>query len=459
MSPKARFKPYPRYKPSSVEWLGDVPEGWDIMRLKFVSSIGTGDKDTVNNVLEGQYPFFVRSQTIERINSYSYDGEAVLTAGDGVGVAKVFHYVDGKFDFHQRVYKFSDFNHVIGKFFFYYIREMFREEVLKLSAKSTVDSLRLPMIQNFMFCIPTLNEQIALVKFIESETARIDRLVGHKERLIELLQEKRTALISEMVCGKRSLIRDPKDGELKAVAPAELSRIKKRHPEAVIVDATRTKSSGVEWLGDVPEEWAVKRLRYLGRCQNGINIGAEYFGTGYPFVSYGNVYNNRELPNKVEGLVQSSDSDRKHYSVKEGDVLFTRTSETIEEVGFASTCFHSIVDATFAGFLIRFRPLHGALNTHFSKYYFQNILLRAFFVKEMNLVTRASLSQDLLKQMPVLIPQLEAQATIADFLDCETDKLDKLTTKIQEAIGKLKEYRTALISAAVTGKIDVRGEK
>ena len=196
------LNPNANMKASGVEWLGEIPEHWKTKRLKFVADISTGDKDTENNVEDGEYPFFVRSQTIERIDSYSFDGEAVLTAGDGVGVAKVFHYINGKFDFHQRVYKFSDFQSINGKFFFYYTRELFREEVLKLSAKSTVDSLRLPMIQDFVCCVPTLAEQAEIVEYMDRETGRIENAVSRIAKSSTLLREYRTSLISAAVTGK-----------------------------------------------------------------------------------------------------------------------------------------------------------------------------------------------------------------------------------------------------------------
>ena len=201
--------PNAKMKDSGIEWLGEIPAHWETKRLKFVASIITGDKDTVNNVEYGEYPFFVRSQTIERIDSYSFDGEAVLTAGDGVGVARVFHYINGKFDFHQRVYKFSDFQSISGKFFFYYIRELFREEVLKLSAKSTVDSLRLPMIQNFVFCVPPPTEQVEIVRYIDRETSCIEKTVSRLAESITLLREYRTSLISAAVTGKIDVRKEP----------------------------------------------------------------------------------------------------------------------------------------------------------------------------------------------------------------------------------------------------------
>jgi type I restriction enzyme S subunit len=200
----------------------------------------------------------------------------------------------------------------------------------------------------------------------------------------------------------------------------------------------------------------VKKLRFVGDCQNGISAGAEYFGTGFPFVSYGDVYNNQLLPKSVNGLAQSTEKEQQHYSIIEGDILFTRTSETIEEIGISSVCFETIKNAVFAGFLIRFRPYNNLLDKRFSKYFFRSIVPRTFFVKEMNLVTRASLSQELLKRLPILLPSMNEQEKISAFLDKKTNEIDAIVTKTQKEIDLLKEYKTALISEVVTGKVDVR---
>ena len=189
-------------KDSGVEWLGEIPAHWEVGRLRTLVNIKTGGRDTVDQQEEGKYPFFVRSQTVERINTWSFDGEAVLTAGDGVGVGKVFHYVNGKFDYHQRVYKFSNFRAVMGRFFFYFFKEMLRFEVLQGTAKSTVDSLRLPMLQNFPVVVLPLFEQRAIVAFLDRETAKIDALVVKVQEAINRLNELRTALISAAVTGK-----------------------------------------------------------------------------------------------------------------------------------------------------------------------------------------------------------------------------------------------------------------
>ena len=194
--------PNVKLKPSGVEWLGDVPEHWSIRRLRSLANIKTGGQDTINRQDNGKYPFFVRSQTVEGIDTWSYDGEAVLTAGDGAGVGKVFHYAKGKFDFHQRVYKFSNFRDILGKFFFHYFKITLKNEVLQGTAKSTVDSLRLPMLQNFPVTIPPTPEQSAIVQHLEKVNTGIDAAIDHARRQIQLMEEYRTRLIADVVTGK-----------------------------------------------------------------------------------------------------------------------------------------------------------------------------------------------------------------------------------------------------------------
>ncbi|NLB65408.1 MAG: restriction endonuclease subunit S [Lentisphaerae bacterium] len=157
--------------------------------------ISTGKKDTKDNVANGQYPFFVRSQNIERINSYSYDGEAVLTSGDGVGVGKNFHYINGKFDFHQRVYCICKFEPIVNaRFFFYYFSQHFRERVLKMSARNSVDSVRLAMISEMPIWTPHIDEQQQIASLlttlddqITAQTHRIQTLTHHKKGLLQQL--------------------------------------------------------------------------------------------------------------------------------------------------------------------------------------------------------------------------------------------------------------------------------
>lgn len=190
-------------KDSGVEWIGLIPEHWEVRRMKFLCHITTGSKNTEDKVENGLYPFFVRSQTPEKINSFSFDGEAILTAGDGAGVGKVFHYINGKFDFHQRVYKFSAFKSVMGKFLFHYIESLFFNVANLGTAKSTVDSLRLPLIQDFPVVFSTdKNEQASIIEFINMNNGKIEKSISLKEREIEKLKEYKSTLINSAVTGK-----------------------------------------------------------------------------------------------------------------------------------------------------------------------------------------------------------------------------------------------------------------
>ena len=191
-----------RLKPSGIEWLGDIPEYWAVRRLKSLASIGTGDKDTINRNEEGKYPFFVRSQKVERIDTWSFDGEAVLTAGDGVGVGKVFHYINGRFDFHQRVYKFSDFREISGKLFYYSLTASLPYHTLQGTAKSTVDSLRLPMLQNIGTPVPPIQEQQEITEYLERVEQEIKVASSEARRQIDLMNEYRTRLIADVVTGQ-----------------------------------------------------------------------------------------------------------------------------------------------------------------------------------------------------------------------------------------------------------------
>ena len=193
---------------SGVEWIGEIPKHWTIVRLRFLCDIKTGGKDTQDNVENGSYPFFVRSPNVERINSFSFDGEAVLTSGDGAGVGKIFHYYVGKFDYHQRVYKFSNFKDVSGKYFYWFLKENFQYEILRWNAKSTVDSVRLPFLQNFPMVLPPIEEQENLLLKIDSIDDRVEKLIQRLMKKIEILKEYRQSLISSVVTGKVRVTED-----------------------------------------------------------------------------------------------------------------------------------------------------------------------------------------------------------------------------------------------------------
>ncbi len=447
----AKYQKYAEYKDSGIDCLGEIPNHWAMSKLRYLFNFSKGLSITKENLqdegipcvnygeVHSKYGFEVnpKKHPLKCVNaSYLKTSEnALLNNGDFV-FADTSEDLKGSGNFTHLLGDeqiFAGYHTVIARpynasasrFYAYlFDSKEFRSQI-QLAVKGVkVFSITQAILRSADAWLPSTDEQVKIANFLDHETAKIDSLIAKQEKLIELLKEKRQAVISHAVT-------------------------KGLNPDAAMKD------SGVEWLGKVPEHWEVRQLRYLGSCQNGINIGAEYFGSGSPFISYGDVYRNPELPSVFEGLVQSTENDKRIYSVQRGDVLFTRTSETIEEIGFSSTCLTDVKDATFAGFLIRFRPIQNTLLPEYSKFYFRNILLRAFFVKEMNLVTRASLSQELLKKLAVPFSSLEEQKQIADFLSAKERVFDKLVNDCIKQIELLKERRTALISSAVTGKINV----
>ena len=276
-------------------------------------------------------------------------------------------------------------------------------------------------MKSILLPMPFMEEQRQIIEILDKKMDDVDRLIGNVQKQIEKLKAYKQSLITEVV--------------IKGID-----------------SAVPMKDSCIDWIGEMPKHWEKLRVKYIGNTQNGISKGGEYFGNGYPFVSYGDVYKNMELPSEVAGLVESTEIERENYSVKKGDIFFTRTSETIEEVGFSSVCTETIENATFAGFLIRLRPFNDALTTQYAKYYFRGEHIRRYLVKEMNLVTRASLGQGLLRAMTVLIPPHDEQIAIADFLDKKCAQIDRLIAIKQSKIEKLEQYKRSLICEYVTGK-------
>ena len=156
---------------------------WERKRLKDVCNIRTGNKNTQDKSDNGIYPFYVRSQIVERINSWTFDGEAILTAGDGVGVGKVFHYSTGKIGVHQRVYILSDFK-CDGKYLYSYFAGNFYNRVKRMSAKNSVDSVRMEMIADMPIALPSIEEQ----KKIGHLLALLDDRITTQNKIIEKLQ-------------------------------------------------------------------------------------------------------------------------------------------------------------------------------------------------------------------------------------------------------------------------------
>lgn len=315
-----------------------------------------------------------------------------------------------------------------GDFYHYLLRSYYFSEEFYRNGRGLVSDLwttRWDEMKNIYIPVPPREEQDQIVRYLDWKVSEINHLINGYQKQITLLKEQRVAVIN------------------KAVTKGINSDVEMIY-------------SGHEHIGMIPSTWNVCRIKDFCQLQNGISKGGDYFGSGFPFINYSDVYKNAVIPNDIEGLIQSTENEQDRYSVQRGDYFFTRTSETLDEVGFSSACVKTIENACFSGFLIRVRPFKDIMDIEYGKYYFRAYIHRLYFTKEMNLVTRASLGQTLLKNLPVLLPCREEQKKIADYLDENVKRIDKVLEDIEKQIELLKEYRTRLISDVVTGQIDVR---
>ncbi|MBR7890132.1 restriction endonuclease subunit S [Marinomonas sp. A79] len=239
------------YKQTEV---GVIPEDWVVTTIENVLSITTGNKNTQDKVADGIYPFYVRSQTVERINSYTFDGEGVLTAGDGVGTGKIFHYINGKCDIHQRVYlmhKFSDRLH--GYYFYIYFKNNFYDKVMSMTAKSSVDSVRREMIADMYIALPVIKEQTAIANALSD----VDNLIAALETLIAKKSAIKTAAMQQLLTGKTRLPGFGNQGDSHLTGSRSMADT--THIKDTDQTATRLGYKQTE-LGEVPEDWELVEL-------------------------------------------------------------------------------------------------------------------------------------------------------------------------------------------------------
>ena len=426
-----------KMKDSGVEWIGMIPDGWSVGRVKSLFTRKDSKAQQDNPVILSLARSGVKVRDMSNNEGqiaesyYNYNpvepGDLLLNpmdlySGANCSISKVSGVISPAY------INLKANENVNPVFYDYYFKTQYWAMAMFAHGKGVSYENRWTMgmdtLNNYFIPVPSYQEQNRIADLLDDKCAAIDDVIAKTNESIEEYKKLKQAVITEAVTkgvrGKRPM-----------------------------------KDSGIDWIGQIPKEWDVVALRYLGQCQNGISKGAEFFGSGYPFVSYSDVYKNIELPKSVDGLVQSTDEERERYSVKRGDIFFTRTSETIEEIGFTSVCTKDIENATFAGFLIRVRPIDDSLNPDYAKYYFRSDIHRRYFVKEMIIVIRASLGQELLKKLPVLLPSKEEQREIADYLDSKCAAIDTLISKKQQFIDELTAYKKSLIYEYVTGKKEV----
>lgn len=378
---------------------------WKEAPVKDLVKIETGSRNTEDKNDDGQYPFFVRSQTVERIDSFHYDCEAVLTAGDGVGTGKVFHYINGKFDAHQRVYVMSQFKQeVLGKYFYYWFSKNFYAEVAKYTAKSSVDSVRRQMIAGMVISLPSAEEQEKIVGVLSD----VDTLITDLQKLIRKKKDIRQGTMQMLVTGKKRL--DGFDGEWVKINLSKNSKLKAR----------------IGWQGLTT---------------------AEYLDEGYSYLITGTDFKDGQIDwNGCHYVDYNRYEQDPNIQVSNGDLLLTKDG-TIGKVAYVADLTRP---ATLNSGVFLVKPITDAYIAHFMFYVLESSVFKDFLQQLSAGSTINHLYQkDLVKFDLYVPPTKEEQEAIAGILfdmDSDIHRLEKKLSKYQKIKqGMMEELLTCKV--------------
>ena len=390
-----RFRPYPEYRESGVEWLGEIPKHWQVKRLSWLTKCLDGKRIPLNSEergrMQGDFPYWGANSIVDYVDQWLFDDHAHVLRPQAV--------IDARFLAHAL--NCVDYRAFIDG--------------------STRDKLTQGDMRSIPVQCPNVKEQRTIAHFIDRKNTEIDASVARMERLIELLQEKRAALITRAVT--------------RGVDPN-----------------VPMKDSGVEWLGEIPAHWQMMPLkRILSRCDYGISESLEGNGD-FRVLTMAHIQNG-EVVSPDDGSIDGVD---RTLVLESGNLLFNRTNsrELVGKVGI----FRGNRDdrVTFASYLVRLMAREN-MEPEWLNYLLNSTgvlgMARSMALLSVN---QANLNPTKYQQIVVPIPALSEQQTIAGFVRCGTARIDALIAKTNEAIDHLREFRTALISAMVTGKIDVR---
>lgn len=407
-------------KDIGVEWIGEIPAHWSPIRFRFIAKITTGNQDTQNADPDGEYPFYVRSPIVERCNNYTFDGKGILMAGDGAGAGRVFHLVDGKYAVHQRVYRFYDFKYMDPVLLKYYLENLFATVMDYGSAKTTVPSVRLPMIQDFVVCVPPKKEQDNIVAVLNEKCDQVGSLISNVQAQIEKLKAYKQSLITEVVT--------------KGLDPT-----------------VPMKDSGFEWIGEIPAHWEITRkLAFV--TTEGISYGiVKLFDpddvNGVKVLRCSDVLEGWIKPDNIRTVMQEVSNEYARTILSGGEVV-------VNVRGSLGGC--AVVPKTMAGYNIAREVAKIVLNDSMCNRYVMYYLLSRCFVEyrtsRLSGSVYVGLNIELLSSCPLPNPDLAEQTAIADYLDEKCSQIDRLIAIKQAKIEKLEQYKRSLIYEYVTGK-------
>jgi type I restriction enzyme S subunit len=436
-----KVKPYPKYKQSGVEWLGEVPEHWEVKRVKYKS---TTNDETLPETTPPDYEIlYVDISSVDPVYGITnkeqmiFDdapsrARRIVRAGDTI-VSTVRTYLRAIAPIRspeKNLIVSTGFAVIRPKdmhsgFLSNAIRSpYFIEEVVSRSVGVSYPAINASEIGLIPIPLPPLPEQQSIASFLDRETGRIDMLIFKKQNLIDILKEKRTSLISRAVT--------------KGLDPN-----------------VKMKPSGVEWLGEVPDHWKINKLSRVAIISYG--VGGEIdrsLECGLKTISLPNIDFEGRLNLEDVPYAEISESEKKDLLLRKGDLLFNWRNGSSEHLG-KTALFNIDGEYSHVSFLLRIRFNNNKHCSNFFRYLLAGYRITGFF-KHSKAGVNNTFNLSELSQLPVFYPSFDEQLQIAKFLDIELAKIDSLISKVETVISKLKENRTALISAAVTGKIDVR---
>lgn len=408
---------------SGVAWIGEIPKNWNLIRFRFISKITTGNQDTQNSNPDGIYPFYVRSPIVERSDTYTFEGEGILMAGDGAGAGRVFHLANGKYAVHQRVYRFYDFRYINKYLLKYYLENMFSKVMDYGSAKTTVPSVRLPMIQDFLVCVPQKEEQRIIVAYLDQKCTQIDNLITNAEQQIERLKAYKKSIITETVT-------------------------KGLDPDVPMKD------SGVEWIGAVPEDWEiVRKLSYI--TNGGISYGiVKLFDpddiSGVKVLRCSDVLEGYICPDNIRTVTAEVSNEYARTILSGGEVIVNVRGS----LGGCAVVPKEMLGYNIAREVAKICP-DSSVHNRYLMYYLLSYCFVDYRTRHLSGSVYIGLNIELLSSCPIPCPPMEKQKNIADYLDNKCEQISRLITIKQQKIEKLQQYKKSLIYEYVTGKKEV----
>ncbi|KKZ56073.1 restriction endonuclease subunit S [Haemophilus haemolyticus] len=429
---------YDSYKDSGVEWLGEVPSHWNLIPNKYIFKLRknvVGKRSNEYDLLslslkgvikrdmenpEGKFP--AEFDTYQEVK----EGDFIFCLFDveetprTVGLSSYRGMITG-------AYTIFETNNVDKKFIYYFYLNLDSDKRLKPLYKGLRNTISKETFFSFNTFIPPLSEQQKIAQFLDDKTAKIDQAVDLAEKQIALLKEHKQILIQNAVT--RGL-----------------------NPDVPLKD------SGVEWIGQVPEHWEVKRFRNLFDFGKGLSITKENLqDEGIPCVNYGEIhskYGFEVIPERdALKCVDSKYLVFKNSMLNKGDFVFADTSEDIE--GSGNFTYLNSSTRIFAGYHTIITRLKITAIHRYIAYYFDSLSFRNQIRNKVKGVKVFSITQSILKGTFVLLPNLKEQQQIANYLDTQTAKIDQAIALKTAHIEKLKEYKSVLINNVVTGKVQV----